>query len=104
MTILVPGSPQDKRRELMIGSIMTGASSLAVMDNSSTSTVLRAIAHMLDQQVQREFKLCTHGCDISPGCKNRTKNECGLKTTRCEDEKDNSDRMPEKGSDTPGAI
>ena len=96
------GTPQDKKRELLIASVFMGATNLAKLDNVATTTCLRALALHLEQRMATEFNLCTHGCDITPSCVNRVLNTCSLKPTTCEGVEDEGvcDReLPSEGSE-----
>lgn len=90
--VLSIGSKEDKKKEMMIASILKGATMLAEMDDTDTVSTLRALANLVQSRVNKDFNLCTHGCDVTPDCPNLHKEFCKLKTIYCEG------AMPDEGS------
>ena len=96
MTIFTPATPEERRKQLLIASVMNSATKLASMDDVDTVTVLRAIANQVEAGVKREFNLCTQGQDLNENCKYRTikTNSCKLKSVGCEYERSSNRELP----------
>lgn len=82
MTVIIGQS--DQKRQMLITLILNSASTLAKLDNATTSQVLRSVAHTLEKEVLKETGLCTHGCVVTQECQFRIGRLCKQKTIRCE--------------------